>query len=243
MKIFKFLALVSAMVSAQGAKDQQRVVVYARLPRIFNWYEELLTRFVGQRKRGKYIHRIGELKQKIYWEIDRCESAGPDAKEQAQAGLIEMGLGHLVDQQQRNDDIDLAELIDMADELDAMFQDSNYLSNVVDSFQYEDNDDLETPFVDTERKVGNRPNRPNRPNKNTPWKATSQLKNPMNDSVGKPPRVLLYKVNKTMQKWFKNFLPKTCKKFPRIFKRMKSLKKQITKLMPTHQYQFDDVNQ
>ena len=56
------------------------------------------------------------------------------------------------------------------------------------------------------------------------------------ETVGKPPRVLLYKVNKTMVKWFNNFLPSECRKFSPIYRRMKGLKRQITKLMPKHQF-------
>ena len=29
------------------------------------------------KKEGKYIHRIGQLKQRIVWEADRCPKAGP----------------------------------------------------------------------------------------------------------------------------------------------------------------------
>ena len=60
--------------------------------------------------------------------------------------------------------------------------------------------------------------------------------NLISDTVGKPPRVLLYKVNKTMVKWFNNFLPSECRKFSPIYRRMKGLKRQITKLMPKHQF-------
>ena len=39
-----------------------------------------------------------------------------------------------------------------------------------------------------------------------------------------------------MVKWFNNFLPSECRKFSPIYRRMKGLKRQITKLMPKHQF-------
>ena len=70
------------------------------------------------------------------------------------------------------------------------------------------------------------------------WKGFLEIDHELNflETVGKPPRVLLYKVNKTMVKWFNNFLPSECRKFSPIYRRMKGLKRQITKLMPKHQF-------
>ena len=56
------------------------------------------------------------------------------------------------------------------------------------------------------------------------------------DTVGRPPRVLLYRVNKTIGKWFQNFLPKSCKKQPKIERRLKGLKKKINNIMPEHEF-------
>ena len=57
------------------------------------------------------------------------------------------------------------------------------------------------------------------------------------DTVSRPPRVLVLRLNKTLMKWFKNFMPERCRKFSRIFKRMKTLRKQVIKLMPKHEWQ------
>ena len=58
------------------------------------------------------------------------------------------------------------------------------------------------------------------------------------DTVGRPPRVLLYRVNKTIGKWFQNFLPSTCKKQPKIERRLRGLKKKINNIMPEHEFIF-----
>jgi len=159
------------------------------------------------------------LKQKIRWEITRCPKAGIDASKNGNGRMAEM----LLD-----------EFSDSIDELDILFSSDDALFEASESFAYEADDDLETPDP-VSRQVGNRPKRPGK-GKHSEWKAMSQTKNPMLETVGKPPRVLLYKVNKTMVKWFNNFLPAECRKFSPIYRRMKGLKRQITKLMPKHEF-------
>ena len=41
-----------------------------------NLYQELIRRFVPNKKEGKFIHRIKKLHRKINWEIERCPAAG-----------------------------------------------------------------------------------------------------------------------------------------------------------------------
>ena len=62
------------------------------------------------------------------------------------------------------------------------------------------------------------------------------MKYQCSDTVGRPPRVLLYRVNKTIGKWFQNFLPKSCKKQPKIERRLKGLKRKIHNIMPQHEF-------
>ena len=85
--------------------------------------------------------------------------------------------------------------------LTLILSDPDFLAKVVDEFEYEDDDILETPYEDTERRVswntagkgkkkkgkgkkkkgsgkGNRPTSNNKkPGKDAEWKATSQVKN------------------------------------------------------------------
>ena len=70
---------------------------------------------------------------------------------------------------------------------------------------------------------------------------TSDLDLTLTGSVARPPRVLVYRLNKTIIKWFNNFMPAECRKFTRIYKRMKGLKRQITRLVPKHEYIYDEV--
>ena len=41
-----------------------------------NLYQELIRRFVPNKKEGKFIHRIKKIHRKINWEIERCPAAG-----------------------------------------------------------------------------------------------------------------------------------------------------------------------
>ena len=74
----------------------ERAVWFDRLPKIFNWYESIIEKFIPNSKVGKYQHRVKDLQKKIYWEITRCEDAGIDAQEQALFGLNDLGNGYLL---------------------------------------------------------------------------------------------------------------------------------------------------
>ena len=74
-----FLPFIAAQKTTPEPVDE-RAVIFNRLPKVFNWYEIVITKFVRGKKAGKYIHRVNELKQRIVWETDRCEAAGPVSK-------------------------------------------------------------------------------------------------------------------------------------------------------------------
>jgi len=246
---YLLLALARAQSQEENERMDERLVMFGRLPKVFNWYNILIDKFIPAKKAGKYKHRVGQVAQRIEWEINRCEMAGPEAnKNDNQRGVDEL----------------LESFKGDYEDLDSLFNDPDFLAKVVDEFEYEDDDILETPYEDTERRVswntagkgkkkkgkgkkkkgsgkGNRPTSNNKkPGKDAEWKATSQVKNDELQTVGRPPRVLLYRVNKTILKWFNNYMPQECLKYTRIFKRLKGLKMQMTKLMPTHEYVFEE---
>jgi len=224
----------------------ERAVWFERLPKIFNWYTTIIDKFTPPGKARKFSHRILDLQKKVYWEIRRCPDAGIDAQEQALAGLEQIEeLGRSDFRPFRGEDFGFA-----FDELSKMMHDDQYLKKVSDDFEYEDNDDFQNVGLSMQfarglarRKgkgaIGNRPGK-KKPGKNTQWKVMTDNDNQELETVSRPPRVLLYKVNKSITRWFDLFLPKTCKKFTPIFKRLKGLKRRITNLMPKHEWIPDD---
>ena len=74
----RFLAILLPII-AQGALDptDERFVNFQRLPKIFEWYKTLVSRFVRGKKVQKYTHRINDLHKRIVWEAERCPQAGP----------------------------------------------------------------------------------------------------------------------------------------------------------------------
>ena len=71
----------------------ERAVWFDRLPKIFNWYDSIIEKFIPESKVGRYQHRIKDLQKKVYWEITRCDDAGIDAQEQALFGLNDLENG------------------------------------------------------------------------------------------------------------------------------------------------------
>ena len=144
------------------------------MPKIFNWYETIINKFVPAGKAHKYVHRIGQVKTKIYWEIRRCPDAGIEAQEQAVAGLEEMGL------QGRSDIFSLGdsglEFDSMVDDLERMMMDDAYLMEVAEDFEYEANDDFETPLLPKLMR-GRRRKKGKKKGKNAEWVAVSDTKN------------------------------------------------------------------
>lgn len=229
-------------------KITQRALVFNKLPKIFNWYEKIITSFSTEKSRtGKYIHRIKDLKKKIYWEIERCPQAGLEAKEQANNGLIEMG------QRSNFMEFDDIEIIDdfqiLLGDIENMITDEAYAEEAASLFEYEYNDELQQPSdLDIfsrgkkQKKSKKTKKKKNKHNRNDEWILTNQNQqqrleeNKETLQTLRPPRVIVYKLNKGIMKWFNLFLPKSCKKFWKLTKRMKGLKKQITNLMPLHTY-------
>ena len=68
------------LVTEVGDKNQHQDVTNIILAKIFeiqqNLYQELIRRFVPNKKEGKFLHRIKKLHRKINWEIERCPAAG-----------------------------------------------------------------------------------------------------------------------------------------------------------------------
>lgn len=173
------------------SRQLERAVWFDKLPKIFKWYETIIDKFVGKRKSGKYKHRILKLRKKMYWEVQRCPEAGIEAQEQAIAGLNEIGFHSRSGNFSNPTGFDV-----MYENLAQMMVDQNYLKQVSDDFEYEVNDDFETPLVQKtighqwtsrgRRKkhrpgnlAGNRPgNRPGKkPGKNAQWMAITDTKN------------------------------------------------------------------
>merc|ERR1712048_881769 len=221
----KLFALFMPLILAQAADPvDERLVNFNRLPRVFEWYKTVIGKFVRGKFVGKYQHRIDQLYQKIVWETERCPKAGPTANQNKN--------GRFADE----DNLILDDFEKSIAELEQMMSDDKFLVEVSKNFEYEENDDLYTPDDQSSgRKIGNRPTKPG---KDTEWKATTMTGMDF-DFASRPPRVLVYRLNKTLIKWFNDFMPAECRKFTRIYKRMKGLKMQITKLMPKHQWQFE----
>ena len=108
------------------------------MPKIFNWYETIINKFTPPGKAGKYVHRIGQLKTKIYWEIRRCPDAGIEAQEQAVAGLEQMGIQGRSEILGMDSDMGGFEFDAMVDDLARMMVDDGYLMEISEEFRRSD---------------------------------------------------------------------------------------------------------